>query len=308
MMLLLGVSLGDGSVAEPFGKKAVLLPYYNTTKMTPSTAILGDRIKFVSLMQAPKTPSATDSAESTSTAQSSETTRWFSCAATELGHVRKVNEDSYLDAREQALWVVADGMGGHSRGDRASQCVIENMYGFEAAGTAEDSLNDLLTRLAAANTACRKASGGQVMGSTVAVLYLHDDTAYVLWAGDSRIYRIRQGAFSQLTDDHSLVQELHRLGELTAEEAESHPSSNVITRAIGVADQIDIQVREVDLQDGDRFLICSDGLFKDVKPTEVETNLAAPAPRQALDKLVALALRRGGTDNVTGIVVQVANV
>ena len=307
-MLLLGVSLGGGSVAELFGKKAAPLPYYHTTIMTPSTAILGNRKIIVSLMQAPKTPSATDFAESPGTAHSQDTTRWFSCAATELGHVRKINEDSYLDAREQALWVIADGMGGHSRGDRASQCVIENMYEFVASDTAEDSLSDLLKRLAAANTACRKASGGQVMGSTVAALYLHGNSAYALWAGDSRIYRNRQGAFSQLTDDHSLVQELHRLGELTAEEAENHPSSNVITRAIGVGDQIDIQVREVDLQDGDRFLVCSDGLFKDVKPTEVEANLAAPAPRQALDKLVALALRRGGTDNVTGIVVQVANV
>lgn len=258
-------------------------------------------------MQASKTSSATESAESSSATQSPDTTRWFSCAATELGHVRKINEDSYLDAREQSLWAVADGMGGHSRGDRASQCVIESLYEFVASATAKESLKDLLARLANANEACRKASGGQVMGSTVAVLYLHDESAYALWAGDSRIYRNRQGEFSQLTDDHSLVQELHRLGELTADEAENHPSSNVITRAIGVADQIDIQVRQVDLEDGDRFLLCSDGLFKDVKPSEVEANLAAPAPSQALDKLVALALRRGGTDNVTGIVVQVAN-
>jgi len=259
-------------------------------------------------MQAPNPPSAMESAESSSTTQPTDITRWFSCAASELGHVRKINEDSFLDAREQALWVVADGMGGHSRGDRASQCVIENLYEFVASDTAEDSLTDLHERLEAANTACRKASGGQVMGSTVAVLYLHDARAFVLWAGDSRIYRNRQGEFSQLTDDHSLVQELHRLGELTAEEAENHPSANVITRAIGVADQIEIQVREIDLNDGDRFLLCSDGLFKDVKATEVEANLAAPAPRQALDKLVALALRRGGTDNVTGIIVQVANI
>jgi len=145
------------------------------------------------------------------------------------------------------------------------------------------------------------------MGSTVAALYIHENKAYILWAGDSRIYRHRRGHFTQLTDDHSLVQELHRLGELTAEEAENHPSSNVITRAIGVADQIDVQVRQVDLDHGDRFLVCSDGLFKDVKPDEVASNLASPSPRQALKELVTLALRRGGTDNVTGIIVQVAH-
>jgi len=270
---------------------------------------MGVTILNATLMQATNvTKAATESAEPSSSDGADQLSRWFSCAATELGHVRKINEDSFLDAREQSLWVVADGMGGHSRGDRASQCVIENMHDFKASDTPKESLADLLERLAAANDECRKASAGQVMGSTVAALYFHGKKAYILWAGDSRVYRHRRGHFTQLTDDHSLVQELHRLGELTAEEAENHPSSNVITRAIGVADQIDIQVRKVDLDHGDRFLICSDGLFKDVKPDEVGKNLASPSPRQALDELVKLALRRGGTDNVTGIVVQVAHV
>lgn len=231
----------------------------------------------------------------------------FSCAATDVGHVRKVNEDAFLDAREQNLWLVADGMGGHSRGDKASQFIVEAMQSFQRSTSATKSVDDLLFRLRQANEHCRRLARGQVMGSTVAALYLHDNTAYILWAGDSRIYRDRAGEFSQLTDDHSLVQELHRLGELTADEAENHPSSNVITRAIGVADDIEIQVRQVDLASSDRFLLCSDGLFKDVKPTEVASNLALPSPKQALDALVKLALRRGGTDNVTGIIVQLAN-
>ncbi len=230
---------------------------------------------------------------------------WFSCAATELGHVRKINEDSFLDAREQGLWVVADGMGGHSRGDRASQSIIEALHSFKPGAEAMPNVEDLLSRLHEANTICRELAEGKVMGSTVAALYVHEDAGYVLWAGDSRIYRHRAGEFNQLTDDHSLVQELHRLGELTADEAENHPSANVITRAIGVAEEIDIQVRQVDVQPGDRFLICSDGLFKDVRPAEVDNNLALPSPRQALEQLVKLALRRGGTDNVTAIVVQV---
>ena len=245
---------------------------------------------------------AAHSASSATVAQ-----RWYSCAATKVGHVRKINEDSFLDAQEQSLWVVADGMGGHSRGDRASQAIVDALHTFKASKIALASVDDLLNRLSDANTSCRQAARGQVMGSTVAALYLHDNSAYILWAGDSRVYRHRKGEFTQLTDDHSLVQELHRLGELTAEEAENHPSSNVITRAIGVADDIEIQVRQIDLEPGDRFLVCSDGLFKDVKPSEVDANLAVPSPRQALDELVDLALRRGGTDNVTAIVVQVAN-
>jgi len=230
----------------------------------------------------------------------------FSCAATDVGHVRKVNEDSFLDAREQNLWVVADGMGGHSRGDKASQSIIEAMLAFKKSDDAAASVEELLKRLQHANAVCRQLARGQVMGSTVAALYIQADTAYILWAGDSRIYRHRRGNFSQLTDDHSLVQELHRLGELTAEEAENHPSSNVITRAIGVADEIEVQVRQADVQSGDRFLLCSDGLFKDVKPSEVAANLELPSPQQALDASVKLALRRGGTDNVTAIVVQVS--
>lgn len=233
------------------------------------------------------------------------TIRCFSCAATHVGHVRKVNEDAFLDAREQSLWVVADGMGGHSRGDRASQAIIEKLHSFVAAESARESVADLTTRLENANRLCRDASSGQVMGSTVAALYLHDERAHLLWAGDSRIYRVRNGEFLQLTDDHSLVQELHRLGELTADQAENHPSSNVITRAVGVSDELEVQIRQIDLIPGDRFLVCSDGLFKDVKPSEVRDNLSQPSPQQALDASMALALRRGGTDNVTGIVVQV---
>jgi len=229
---------------------------------------------------------------------------WYSCAQTNVGHVRKINEDAFLDGREQGLWAVADGMGGHSRGDRASQAIIESLQTFRPGPVAIDSVEDLLKRLNEANAFCRGEAAGKVMGSTVAALYLHEQSGFVLWAGDSRIYRHRQGEFSQLTDDHSLVQELHRLGELTAEEAEEHPSANVITRAIGVADDIEVQVRQVDLLPGDRFLICSDGLFKDVKPFEVDANLALPSPRQALSQLMNLALRRGGTDNVTAVGVQ----
>lgn len=232
------------------------------------------------------------------------TPRWFSTALTVVGHVRRVNEDAFLDAREQSLWVVADGMGGHSRGDRASQEIIQRLRDFKREPTPKQAVDEIVARLGRANDYCREAANGEVMGSTVAALYLHADSACMVWCGDSRIYRLRDNTLEQLTEDHSLVQELHRLGELSAEEAENHPSANVITRAIGVADELDVQIREVELIAGDRFLVCSDGLFKDVAFSEVQTNLSLPSPSQALDALVELALRRGGTDNVTAIVVQ----
>ena len=229
---------------------------------------------------------------------------YYSCAVSVVGHVRKINEDAFLDAREQGLWVVADGMGGHSRGDRASQSIVHQLQPFIASKDPEQDLQQVITHLDEANRFCRDVAEGQVMGSTVAALLVCANQAHLIWAGDSRIYRYRQGELNQLTDDHSLVMELHRMGELTEDEAENHPSANVITRAVGVSDDLEIQVRQADLLPGDRFLLCSDGLFKDVHRTEVAANLGLPAPQYALDALVKLALKRGGTDNITAIVVQ----
>jgi len=231
---------------------------------------------------------------------------WYSRAVSAVGHVRKVNEDSFLDASESALWVVADGMGGHSRGDRASQEIIAQMQDFKPSNNPRSDIEDLVARLDRANAFCRESVDGQVMGSTVALLYIHEQTGHAIWAGDSRVYRYRAGELKQLTEDHSLVGELHRLGELTEDEAENHPSSNVITRAVGVADELDLQVMQIELQPGDRFLLCSDGLFKDVQRAEVRENMSLPSMEQSLEKMVRLALRRGGTDNVTAIVVQLS--
>jgi len=232
--------------------------------------------------------------------------RWYSCAVSAVGHVRKINEDSFLDASELGLWVVADGMGGHSRGDRASQEIISQLQNFKPGDSARADIEDLVRRLDIANAFCREQIDGQVMGSTVALLYIHEKMGHAIWAGDSRVYRYRAGELKQLTDDHSLVGELHRLGELTEDEAENHPSSNVITRAVGVADELDLQLAQVELQPGDRFLLCSDGLFKDVQRAEVRENMSLPSMEQSLEKMVRLSLRRGGTDNVTAIVVQLS--
>jgi len=233
--------------------------------------------------------------------------QWFSRAVSAVGHVRKINEDSFLDASECGLWVVADGMGGHSRGDRASQEIVSQLQTFEPGNNTNDDINNIVHRLESANAFCRQQIDGQVMGSTVALLYIHKQVGHAIWAGDSRLYRYRAGELKQITDDHSLVGELHRLGELSEDEAENHPSANVITRAVGVNDSLDVQIKQIELQPGDRFLLCSDGLFKDVHRDEVRENLSLPSIEQALEKMVRLSLRRGGTDNVTAIVVQLSS-
>lgn len=233
---------------------------------------------------------------------------WFSTAATHIGHVRAINEDAFLDGREQGLWAVADGMGGHSQGDRASQEIIAQLSRFTASRDAESNLQSLMGLLEAANRTCREQHDDQVMGSTVAALHVVRSRGFLLWAGDSRIYRLRDGTLRQLTDDHSLVQELFRLGELTAEQAENHPSSNVITRAIGVNDELEVQVRETEIRSGDRFLLCTDGLFKDLGPDEFESLIALPSAQHARDEMLSLALSRGGRDNITLVVVHVGQV
>ncbi len=232
--------------------------------------------------------------------------RWFSRAVSAVGHVRKINEDAFLDACEHGLWVVADGMGGHSRGDRASQEIIRQLQQFSPADDVEQDIENLVNYLDAANSFCRDQVDGQVMGSTVALLYIRESIGHIIWAGDSRLYRLRNEELVQLTDDHSLVGELHRLGELTEDEADNHPSSNVITRAVGVSDELELQMKEIDLQSGDRFLLCSDGLFKDVQREEVSANMCLPSLELAIEKMMRLALRRGGTDNVTAVVVQLS--
>ena len=230
---------------------------------------------------------------------------WTSSARSHVGFVRSANEDSFLDAREQNLWVVADGMGGHSRGDQASQAIIRHLIDFEGSDDINENIENLEARLIDANHECRSMIKGKIIGSTVAALFVLEPFCFFLWVGDSRIYRLRGNTLEQMTEDHSLVQELCTLGELTPEEAEHHPSSNIITRAIGVHDKLRIEVQYATMEPGDRYLICSDGLYKDVHHSEIQELLAnAISAHQSVNNLVNLALERGGKDNVTAIVAQ----
>lgn len=232
---------------------------------------------------------------------------WHSVSSSKTGYVRTVNEDAHLDSREHSLWVVADGMGGHSFGDKASRTVIEQLAGFTAGNSADESLEDIKARLLKANEICRDEASGKIMGTTVAALYVHELEGYFIWAGDSRIYRYRGDGLVQLTEDHSYVQELVSLGELRREEMEQHPSSNIITRAVGVHHDLEIEINQATTQPGDRYLICTDGLFKDVSQDEIAGAMALITATETLDSLVELALDRGGRDNITAIVVQASH-
>ena len=229
---------------------------------------------------------------------------WHSSSTSKIGFVRTVNEDSLLDAREQNLWVVADGMGGHSFGDQASREIIDQLVGFRSRENLQHNISELKERLAIAHEKCRSHNQGQLMGSTVAALYVHDPYCVFLWAGDSRIYRFRNNQLQQMTEDHSLVQGLVSIGELQKEDMDKHPSSHIITRAVGVHSDLELELRHDEIQPGDRYLVCSDGLYKDVTENEIHERMSYSTVEECLDSLVDLALERGGTDNTTAIVVQ----
>ena len=226
-------------------------------------------------------------------------------AATHAGKVRQRNEDYYLTRPEAGIWAVADGMGGHDAGDVASQTVIAALGAIEPPTSAASLLAHCEDGVARANGRLKEISrerGGKVIGATLAVLLAFEDHYACLWSGDSRIYMVRGGKIIQLSRDHTEVQELVAGGVITVEEAKTWPGSNVITRAIGVYDEPELDLISGSLQAGDSFVICSDGLTHHVEDREILNLVSSNMSQQACDHLVELALERGGTDNVTVIV------
>ena len=235
--------------------------------------------------------------------------RWSSCAATDVGKVRKVNEDSFLDRGDLGVWVVADGMGGHSAGDVASRMVVEALAAMPADGGLARTADEFEDRLIKSNTdlvTLARESRKKTIGCTVVAMALRDDHALVAWAGDSRVYRLRDGACEQLTQDHALVEELVTVGLVTREEAEKHPQANRITRAIGAGEPLYVDFEVFALQKGDRFLLCSDGLYKEIADKDIGVLMRHPVSEDPARKAVDAALAREGRDNVTVIVVEVA--
>jgi len=221
--------------------------------------------------------------------------------------VRKLNEDACLEQAGRGIWAVADGMGGHTAGDYASRCVVEALAGISDAASLGALVNEVHKRLQAVNDSlwmeARKRQV-QVIGSTVAVFLVYGDHAVAVWAGDSRIYRFRQGKFEQLTRDHSQVEALLADGVITPEQAAHYPGSNVITRAVGVMDPLELDSEMFEVLEADIFLICSDGLYNEVNNSEMAESLAVGDCRYSCDLLVERALARGARDNVTVVVVR----
>lgn len=223
------------------------------------------------------------------------------------GCVRQVNEDSYLIEPRSGLWVVADGMGGHDAGEVASASIVEHLSTIGIPESAPDLRARFVDRLRLAHSDIREISDlrGATMGSTVAALLAMDGKFACLWLGDSRVYLVRDGSISQVSHDHTEVQELLDRGAITAEEAQTWPRRNVITRAIGVSDDIDVDFRQGDLLPGDVFILGTDGLTAHVSDEEIEAAVVSTTPQAACEDLLAKVLERGGTDNVTIVLVRI---
>ena len=230
---------------------------------------------------------------------------WTSAARTDVGLVRSRNEDAYLAQPQRGLWAVADGMGGHAFGDFASGAVVDALAGLPVPDTLTDFIELARGRLLQVNAMLRLEARTRqvpVIGSTVVALLACGLDAACLWAGDSRIYLLRQGRLQQLTRDHSQLEALRASG---ADMTTATASPNMITRAIGAADNIAFDAVSLSARHGDIFLLCSDGLSTPVEEGAIAATLASGDCAMAAGELVALALANGGRDNITAIVVRV---
>ena len=221
-------------------------------------------------------------------------------ALSDIGLHRKTNEDSFVTAAP--LFAVCDGMGGALAGEVASALAAETL----AAGVARG--DSLLGSAEAANAAvfakAANDSGHQGMGTTLTALRLEGEIGHFVHIGDSRGYLLRAGELRQVTDDHSLVGEMMREGRLTAEEAAVHPHRSVLSRALGTEAQVRIDEFEIDLEDGDVLLLCSDGLSGPVPAADIRRALGRADPQDAAGRLIAEARKHGGPDNITAVVLR----
>ncbi|WP_395344313.1 PP2C family protein-serine/threonine phosphatase [Ningiella sp. W23] len=232
---------------------------------------------------------------------------WRFAHATDTGKVRRVNEDCFFSNPEQAHWAVADGMGGHQAGDVASQMIVKNLSAIvqsESFSKFVDEVDDTLLGVNE-NLSALALSRNTVIGSTVVGAALHQQHILFYWVGDSRGYLFRDKRLVQITKDHTLVQELVDNGEITREQAEQHPDKNVITRAVGSHPELFADYTMIPFQSGDKFLICSDGIEKEINDAELSLLLAKhndieECTQAILDKV----LSRGARDNVSFVLIE----
>lgn len=229
--------------------------------------------------------------------------------ATDIGCVRTNNEDCYLCIKPH-IYAVADGMGGHAAGEVASRMMIDTVKQYLEHANPDDCNEECLrTVVLAGNEKIVRAAAENPkyngMGTTISLFYVH--YGYATWAhvGDSRIYLLRDGQIQQLTNDHSLVNELLHEQKITSQEAENYPHKNILTRAVGISDNLTVDTGWCRILEGDKYLICSDGLTNMVDEDTIKRICYEQAMENKADKLIKTAVKNGGKDNITCIVVEI---
>ncbi len=227
-------------------------------------------------------------------------------ALTHEGKVRDHNEDSLFASPSTGVWAVADGMGGHERGEWASAAVVESLRTLLPDGDFDGRVEETTRAIYTANATIHSeaARNGFSMGTTVVALVLKDERFAVIWAGDSRAYILRHGDLHQLSRDHTRVQELIDRGLLTPDEADGHPMGHVLSRAVGVMKDLELDGIVDTWQAGDLFLLCSDGLYGVISDAEITAMLQQDSLEDAATHLIETCLARGAPDNVTVVLVK----
>lgn len=229
-------------------------------------------------------------------------------ARSEIGHVRKNNEDAYFATDEKGgLFIVADGMGGHAAGERASSLATE-ILSHSLMEDTERTPRTLQEAVMRANAEilleARQHEELKGMGTTCTLLTVLGEKLLFTNIGDSRLYRLREGRLELLTRDDSFVNYLVELGEITQEEAKNHPNRNMLTRALGTDEHLEVYIEEGEWKKGDRYLLCSDGLSSMVEDGRMEELLQGDDLEAVADALVQEALSEGGRDNITLVLIE----
>lgn len=230
---------------------------------------------------------------------------YLSAALTHAGKVRTSNQDCFVDRADARLWAVADGMGGHSQGDVASRMTCDGLAGMQAGATLDDVINDVQRRLGHVNAklyaAAVRPRNPVQSGSTVVVFVVQRTASAVIWAGDSRLYRLRQRQLVQLTTDHTYAAQI---APMLAPEDRSTEEDHSIMRAVGGESSLQLDVRRDRVRLGDRYLLCSDGLTREVPATLIAELLGTGTVQEAAQALLDASLAAGARDNVTVVVVE----
>nr|VFJ59062.1 MAG: protein phosphatase [Candidatus Kentron sp. DK] len=234
--------------------------------------------------------------------------RIVSACRTDTGRVRKVNEDAVFESPEQSFWVVADGMGGHAAGNYASGRVVDALRSLTWPGSLSQFLTDMEERLIEADRDIRDRARQEmdIIATTVVVLQIAQGHALFSWLGDSRLYRWRKGILDQLTRDHSDVEDMVEEGRISRERARTHPNAHVINRAIGVENFLALDMDIQPVENGDVYLLCTDGLNKELSDTEIANLLDKHRePEDAAQVLLDTALKKTASDNIALCVVNI---